>query len=106
MEFFMALHRTHILLETEQINLLKEIARREDRSVSEVARELIQDGITQIQGRSKTERERRLLALENARRVRQAIHDERKGEPLDIDVVDLINQMREERDAEILGRGG
>jgi hypothetical protein len=106
MEFSMALHRTHILLEAEQIDQLKEIARREERSVSEVARQLIQEGVAQIQETHNAEKQRRLLALENARRVRQAIRAERQGEPLDIDVVDLINQMREERDAEILGRGG
>jgi hypothetical protein len=102
----MALHRTHILLETKQIDQLKEIARREDRSVSELARQLIQEGITQIQEKHNSEKQRRILALENAHRVRQAIRAERQGEPLDIDVVDLINQMREDRDAEILGRGG
>ena len=101
----MALQRTHILLEIEQVNLLKEIARRERRSVSEVARELIQEGITQIQGKYISERQKRMLALENARRVRAAIHDERGEEYIDIDVVDLINQMREERDADLLGRG-
>jgi predicted DNA-binding ribbon-helix-helix protein len=106
MEFSMALHRTHILLEAEQIDQLKEIARREERSVSEVARQLIQEGVAQIQEKHNAEKQRRILALENARRVRQAIRAERQGEPLDIDVVDLINQMREERDAEILGRGG
>ena len=101
----MALHRTHILIETEQVNLLKENARREGRSVSEVARELIQEGATQIQGKYISEGQKRMLALENASRLRAAIHDERGGEQLDIDLVDLINQMRKERDADLLGRG-
>ena len=41
----MALKRTHILLDSEQKRALDEIARRQGRSVSELAREYIANGI-------------------------------------------------------------
>ena len=101
----MAFQRTHLLLEPEQQKSLSEIAQREGRSVSDVAREIIQQGITHRQQQYKNELERRLAALENIRRVRKSIEEERGGADF-IDVVDLIMEMREERDANILGRCG
>jgi hypothetical protein len=41
--------------------------------------------------------------LERIQQHRQEILEERKGKPLDVDIVGMINQMREERDADILG---
>ena len=99
----MALHRTHILLETEQIDQLKEIARREDRSVSEVARTIIQDYLD-VQT-AEAELQRRLQALERIRENRAKILVRRGGTPLKVDVVELIRQMRDERDDEILKAG-
>jgi len=102
----MALHRTHVLLEPEQHQALVEIARREGRSVSDVTRELVQHGIVQRQDHYNTKRKRRLQALENARRIRKAILEERGGKPVDVDFVALLHEMREERDASLLNRRG
>ena len=99
----MALQRTHLLLEPEQQRSLSEIAQREGRSVSEVAREIIQQGITHRQQQYKNEIERRLVALENICRIRKSIQKER-GSVDYIDIVDMITEMREERDANIVGR--
>ena len=46
-------------------------------------------------------KQRRLEALDQIRRHRQAILDRRGGRPLEIDAVDLITQIRDERDGEI-----
>ena len=48
------------------------------------------------------DRQRYLEGLERIHEHREAILKERGGKPIDIDVVELINQMREERDAQIL----
>jgi hypothetical protein len=41
-------------------------------------------------------------ALQEIGRHRQAILDRRAGKPLEIDLVELIEQMREERDGELI----
>ena len=64
----MALKRTHLLLEPEQQQSLYEIARREGKSVSEVAREMIRYGIEQKDQEYRLRLDRQLAALENASR--------------------------------------
>lgn len=89
-----------ILLEPEQHRQLAEIAKRENRSLSAVVREAVTEYVTaQTQ---ENLRERRLRALETIREHRQAILRERGGKPIEIDAVELIHRMREERDSELL----
>jgi CheY-like chemotaxis protein len=97
------MHRTQILLEPEQHQALTEIARREQRSLSDVVREMLQAQLKQRRQDATAVRKRRLEALERIRRHRQAILDRRGRRPLEIDVVELINQIRDERDAELTG---
>ena len=101
----MTLQRTHILLEPSQQKLLAEIARLEGRSASDLARELIQQGLDQRQRQFLQEQEHRLAALEEARRVRRLIHAQ-YGEALSgLDLTDLIHQMRKERTDGFIQRG-
>ena len=125
-------HRTQILLAPQQHQALSEIAAREGRSLSEVVREIIRqhlqgapsptpgqppsngdavseriDAIWRQYGQEQqrvatTSVEEYLADLEQIREHRAAILARRGGEPLDWDVVEEINRMREERDAEIL----
>ncbi len=44
----------------------------------------------------------RIKALERVRANRQSILEERAGQLIEADVVDLIHQMRDERDQELL----
>jgi hypothetical protein len=101
----MTLQRTHILLEPEQQRRLAEIAHLEGRSVSDLARELIQQGLEHRQEEYNQEQQRRLAALDNARQVRRAIHDAEGEAFYQADLVELIHKMREERDNELIQRG-
>lgn len=101
----MTMHRTHLLLKKEQHRALERLARQEGRSVSEVARDLIQSGLEQRQRERFQLQEQRMLALEKARMIRERILNKRDGKPFDFDVNEIINEMREERDDQILGRG-
>lgn len=96
------LHRTQLLIAPEQHEALAEIARREGRSISDVARQTIGLGLEQLKQSEDTDLQKRLNALERIRENRNKILKRRGGKPIDIDVVELINQMREERDAHIL----
>ncbi len=89
------LYRAQILLEPEQHRALAEIANRQGRSISEVVREMI---AAQLQEREQGARAKRLEALERIRRHQAAILARRGGKPLEVDVAEVINEMRKERD--------
>ncbi len=75
------LYRAQILLEPKQHYELREIAQREHRSISEVAREIIAGGLAD----RKDGRERRLAALERLQELRRDIeahHGVYIGDPL------------------------
>lgn len=93
------LHRTQILLERDQYEASTAIARREGRSLSEVVRTFLQQQLDQEQQAADSRLQRQLEALELIRQHRQAILDEQGGVPLDLDVVEMIQQGREEQDA-------
>ena len=95
------MHRTQILLEPEQHQALTEIARREQRSLSDVVREMLQAQLKQRRQDATAVRKQRLEALEQIKSHRQAILDRRGGRPLETDAVELINQIRDERDGEL-----
>jgi hypothetical protein len=92
------LYRTQILLEPEQYRALAAIAQGEKRSISAVVREMIQERLDRRKTFENAAARQRLEALERIREHREAILVERGGQPIELDVVGLINQMREERD--------
>ena len=97
------LRRTQILLEPEDYERLAALARREGRSLSEVAREIVHHALRPREERRSPEERQRLLAqLEEVRHHREALLAEHGGVPLEMDVADLIRAGREERDREIL----
>jgi hypothetical protein len=83
------LYRAQILLEKAQHQILKEIARREDRSISDVAREAIRLGLRAYAQDQQAQK----LAHENLRELRTVIR-ERSGTYTG----DLVSDIREERD--------
>lgn len=94
------LYRTQILLEPDQHRALSEIARQEGRSLSDVVREMVR---RQLEHRREDRiRQERLDALERIRRHRDEMLERRGGKPWDVDVAGMINEMREERDADTI----
>jgi hypothetical protein len=94
--------RTQILLEPEQHQELTEIARRQKRSMSDVIRGMLNTQLEQLKEDEEATLRRQLEALKVIQQHRQEILDRRGGVPIDIDTVELLNQMREERDAELM----
>lgn len=101
----MTKYRTHLLLNPEQHQALSQIARREGRSISDLAREIVQEAIEQRQKSYASEQKKRLAALDRARRIRLEIENGRGGIPLNFDFGDTLAELREERDDQIFGRG-
>lgn len=81
-------HRTQLFLEPEQHEALDRKARREGRTISEVVREYVDQGLA----RSRTEIDRRLAALDELAQISVEIGPI-SGDP--------IAEVREERDREI-----
>jgi hypothetical protein len=94
------MHRAQILLEADQHQKLAEIARRESSSISEIVREAVSQWLDE---RSEGEvLRRRLETLEQVVQHRQAVLARRGGKPLEIDLTATIEQIREERDGELI----
>lgn len=100
----MSKYRTHLLLDPDQHKALAQLAKREGRSISDLTREIVQEGIERRQQLFAKEKQRRLQALAQARQVREAILKEHGSFPLDINIPALIAELREARDDQILSR--
>jgi len=94
------MRRAQILLEPDQHQKLAEIAQREDTSISEIVRTAVQEWLNQREDAEVLRR--RLEALEQVDKHRQAILARRNGEPLEVDVAATLEQLREERDNELI----
>jgi len=92
------LQRVNLMLERRQREALERIARKKGRSVSDLVREYVTQGIQN----ENTPQQERLEALENARALTKRVLKRRGGVPLS-DAVEVIDQMRDEHDDELLG---
>ncbi len=89
------LQRTQLLLEREQHETLAEMAKKQGRSISDVVREIIREHLAEQEDAS--QRQRDIRALEDLAKIRQRIEEEHgvlEG--------DLLEQIREERDEELI----
>jgi hypothetical protein len=93
------MHRAQILLDPEQHDALPEIARQDGTSISEIVRTAVESW--PIERRQDESTRRQLEALDTIREHRQALLDQHKGQPLNIDLSNLISETREERDDEL-----
>lgn len=92
------LQRVNLMLERRQREELERIARKKGRSVSDLVREYVTQGIEN----ENIPQQERLEALEHARALTERVLKRRDGKPVS-DAVNVINQMREERGDELLG---
>jgi hypothetical protein len=93
------LQRVNLLLEKRQRQALERLARQRNRSVSDLVREYLTAGLRE----DNSQQRERLLALENARLLSARVMKRRKRKPV-INTVKVMEQMREERVNELLGR--
>jgi len=93
--------RTQILLEPEQLQKLSELAKHEQRTLSDLVREMLQLQLERCQQNETALLRRRLDALERIQQHRQQILRRRAGRPLELTPNNLVDQMRDERDDEL-----
>jgi len=94
------MHRAQILLDPDQHKVLGEKAQREGTSISEIVRQ----AVDQLLNAERTERiiRKRLQALDEIEQDKQAILDRRKGVPITADPSEILDQIRANRDDELL----
>ena len=94
------MHRTQILIEPEQHAKLTNLAKEQERSISDIVREIVGQYLAdrtedvRWQGRS--------TELKRARELRKAIREERGGKPIDLNLVNVLYETRLQRDKDIL----
>lgn len=98
------LHRTQILLRREQHEELSSLAARRGVSVSELIRNLVDEELTHEERQARERVERRLRALDEIDKHREKILARRGGKPIEIDLAELIDESREERDDELVSQ--
>ena len=91
-----AKYRAQILLEQEQHTALAEIAHRQNRSISELTREIVAQYITQQDENLR----QRLDVIEQIKQHREMLA-RRGGRHIEIDITALIEAAREERSNEL-----
>ncbi len=89
----MVMHRAQLLLEPELYRRLKEIAKQERRSISDVARQLIQEGLDSLESLSDAQIKKELEAIDRLKRLRE-------GQPYYY-TGDLVAESREEREKQM-----
>ena len=94
------LQRVNLMLERGQREALERIARKKGRSISDLVREYVTQGIGN--GNANTPQQECLEALDNACTLTNLVLKRRNGKPLS-DAVEVMDQIREERDDELLG---
>lgn len=92
------MYRTQLLLEQQQQRELADIAGREGRSISDVVREMIRVQLDQRKRTGDANVARQLGALERIRQRHAEFLARHNGKPLAFDVVEMIQQTREEQD--------
>lgn len=94
------LYRAQILLEPEQHQVLREIARSDDRSVSEIVREIVRQ---YLEARGQDDRRlREMQAIEKLAQIREQIREQHG-----VYQGNLLEEIRAEReqDVEVVWRG-
>lgn len=87
-----------IQLTLEQTQALDHLAQEQGKTIIELVEELLQDAIRQRQQARHRKLAHQLESLERIKRHKAEILTSRKGEPLNINLVTMLQEIREERD--------
>lgn len=95
------LHRTQVLLEPQQHQELTRIAAREDRSLSDLLREIVRSELERRRSDEERLKQERREAIEQIRQMRREMFAQMPADAPPLDVEEMIRQSREERADEI-----
>lgn len=99
------MHRAQILLEPGQHRELQNLANSQGRSISSVVREMITKQLQMYHEEQDNLVSRQMAVIDRIRRHKADLVNRRHGKAFKIDVVRMINENRDERDAAIFECG-
>jgi hypothetical protein len=96
------MHRAQILLDPHQHRALRELAKRQGRSISSVVREMINDQLVRLKREQDSQVRHHLAVIDRIRDHKRAVLEKRDNRPIAVDVVKIIDKNRAERDGSIV----
>lgn len=99
------MHRAQILLDPQQHQALRNIAKRQGRSISAVVREMINDQLLRVREEQDSQIRHHLAVIDRIRDHKKALLDKRDSRPIAVDIVRIIEENRTERDGSIVEAG-
>ena len=95
------LHRTQVLLEPQQHRELTRIAAEEDRSLSDLLREIIRLDLERRRSDQERLKQERREAIEQIRQMRREMFAKMPPDAPPLDIEEMIRQSRDERADEL-----
>lgn len=99
------MHRAQILLEPGQHRALQNLAKSQGRSISSVVREMINKQLQKYREEQDNLVSRQMAVIDCIRRHKTDLVHRRHGKTIETDVVRMIDENRDERDAAIFESG-
>ena len=98
----MKMHRAQILLEPQQHRVLRDIARRQGRSISAVVRDLISNQLIKLKEEQDNQTRHHLAVIDHIKEHKRLVLTRRGKRPIAIDIAKIIERNRDERDGNII----
>ena len=99
------MHRAQILLDPRQHRVLREMARREKRSISSLVRDMIDEQLIRVKNEQESRMRHHMEVIDTIRDHRKAVLDTRGSRALAVDIGRIIQENRAERNGRIVEAG-
>lgn len=98
----MKMHRAQILLDPQQHRVLRDMARRQRRSISSVVRDLISNQLIELKEEQDNQIRHHLAVIDRIEEHKSVVLARRGKRPIAVDIAGIIEGNRDERDGNIL----
>lgn len=98
----MKMYRAQILLDPQQHRVLRDIARRQRRSISSVVRDLISNQLLELKEKEDNQIRHHLAVIDRIEEHKRVVLARRGKRPIVADIAGIIKSNRDERDGNIL----
>lgn len=96
------MHRAQILLDPQQHRALREIAKRQGRSISSLVRDMINEQLIRLKEEQDSRIRHYMAVIDTVRDHRQAVLDKRGSRALAVDIANIIQENRTEQNGRIV----
>jgi len=99
------MHRAQILLDPQQHRALREIAKRQGRSISSLVRDMINEQLIRLKKEQESQIRHYMAVIDTTRDHRKAVLDKRGSRAFAVDIGKIIQENRTERNGRIVEAG-